>query len=67
MKINIDENLENADWTKRTFDLPYKNEAELKEAMGDRYEHFKTLPAYKARPWAKENVKKAADSLLKRL
>ena len=67
MKINIDADLKNADWTKRTFDLPYKNEEELKKGLGDGYEHFKTLPAYQARPWAKENIKKAADSILKRL
>lgn len=52
--IFIDASLENADWLKRTWDLPYKSEEELKEALGDEYEHFKTLPAYKARPWAKK-------------
>lgn len=69
MIINIDENLENADWTKRTWDLPYKSEEELKAGLGeDRYEHFKKLPAYKARPWAQKTpVAKALDSLSERL
>ena len=53
--INIDADLENADWTKRTWDLPYNNEEELKEGLGkERYEQFKKLPAYRSRPWASE-------------
>ena len=53
--INIDADLENADWTKRTWDLPYNNEEELKEGLGkERYEQFKKLHAYRSRPWASE-------------
>lgn len=69
MIINLDENLENADWTKKnSWDLPYKSEEELKAGLGDSYEHFKGLPAYQARPWAnKKSAKDAAAELLKRL
>ena len=67
MIINVDADLTNADWVKKTWDLPYKSEEELKEALGDRYEEFKHLPVYAARPWAKKSVKDAAAELLKRL
>lgn len=53
-KIYIDADLDNADWTKRTWDLPYKSEEELKEDLGDEYENFTKLPVYRARPWAKQ-------------
>lgn len=65
--INVDADLNNADWTKRTWDLPYKSEEELKEALGDRYEDFKHLPVYKSRPWAQKGAKDAAAELLKRV
>ncbi|MHC1759964.1 MAG: hypothetical protein AB9917_10700 [Negativicutes bacterium] len=53
--INLDADIHNADWTKRTWDLPYKSEEELQEGLGDRYESFKKLPAYQIRPWASHN------------
>ena len=56
--INIDADQRNADWAKSCWDLQYKNEEELKKALGSKYEHFKTLPVYQARPWAIHNVLK---------
>ena len=40
----------NADWPKRTWDLPFNNAADLRawlEARGMTVEHFKTLPVYR--------------------
>jgi len=52
--INIDENLEDADWTKRSWDLPAWGSEEFKqflESTGQTLEQFKKLPVYK---WAVE-------------
>jgi uncharacterized protein YbaP (TraB family) len=35
------------------------------KGLGDNYEHFKELPAYKARPWALANKLKALDKRLR--
>lgn len=49
--INIDNNDSNADWIKsRTWDLPRTVEGVLSVIGRDKWEHFKTLPAYKACP-----------------
>ena len=50
MVINIDANLENADWSKRTWDLPeYKSDEfyRLLKSMNMTLEQFKKLPVYK--------------------
>ena len=50
MVINIDENLENADWSKKSWDLPeYKSEEfyRLLKFMNMSLEQFKKLPVYK--------------------
>jgi hypothetical protein len=50
MIINIDENIENADWSKRSWDLPeYKSEEfyRLLKFMNMSLEQFKKLPVYK--------------------
>lgn len=50
MVINIDENLENADWSKKYWDLPeYKSEEfyQLLKFMNMSLEQFKKLPVYK--------------------
>jgi len=50
--IYVDKDLINADWTK-SWDFPYNTEEELKNSMSlADYNHFKTLPVYKNRPWA---------------
>ncbi len=49
---NIDENINDADWTKRTWDLPEYGSEEFNQFLentGQTLEHFKTLPVYK---WA---------------
>jgi len=51
MPLNIDRILENADWTKVTWDLPkYKSKEfmEWLEFSGMTLEQFKELPVYKA-------------------
>ena len=65
MILHPDSTVENADWTKGTWDLPYTSEEELKKALGDGYEHFKSLPAYRSRPWATNNKLAALDKRLK--
>lgn len=51
MAINIDNNDRNADWIKhRAWDFPTNPEAVIAMIGADRWEHFKTLPAYKAMP-----------------
>jgi len=50
MVFNIDANLENADWTKRTLDLPeYKSDEfyRLLKSTNMTLEQFKKLPVYK--------------------
>jgi len=50
MVFNIDANLENADWTKRTWDLPEYKSYEfyrLLKSMNMTLEQFKKLPVYK--------------------
>jgi len=50
--LNIDANLENADWTKQTWDLPAIDSQEFKDLLkswGITMEDFKKLPVYKAR------------------
>jgi len=50
MIINIDANLENADWSKKTWDLPeYKSDEffQLLKSMNMTLEQFKKLPVYK--------------------
>jgi hypothetical protein len=52
MSFCIDSKIENADWTKKKWDLPeYKSEEffQVLKRMGMTLEHFKTLPVYK---WA---------------
>jgi hypothetical protein len=47
--INIDEDPFNADWAKRTWDLPYDNAEDLRafiESIGMTVEQFKELPIY---------------------
>lgn len=47
---NLDEDLENADWTKRTWDLPKFGSKEFDQflsASGMTLDHFKTLPVYR--------------------
>jgi hypothetical protein len=49
MTINLDADLENADWTKTTWDLPARNITELRawlEDVGMTPEAFKLLPVY---------------------
>lgn len=50
--INIDNNIANSDWLKqRTWDLPTTVKGFLNAIGGaDKWEHFKTLPAYKPMP-----------------
>lgn len=43
--IAIDRSLTNADWTKRTWDLPPYRSPEFLQLFPD-IEHFKTLPVY---------------------
>jgi len=48
--INLDEKLENADWLKRTWDLPPINSKEFDEYLkksGRTLEDIKHLPVYK--------------------
>ncbi len=52
--INIDKNIEDADWTKRSWDLPKFGSKEFNEFLefsGQTLESFKKLPVYK---WAVE-------------
>ncbi len=52
--INLDSEIENADWVKRTWDLPKFGSDEFNaflEASGKTLEEFKKLPVYK---WAVE-------------
>jgi hypothetical protein len=47
---NIDSNIENADWTKKTWDLPKYKSKEFNEWLKDSgmtLAHFKMLPVYK--------------------
>ena len=51
---NIDQNLNDADWTKKTWDLPeygLKEFEEFLKSSGQTLESFKKLPVYK---WAIE-------------
>lgn len=51
MAINIDSDDTNADWMRtRTWDLPRTAKALILNIGADRWEHFKTLPAFKAIP-----------------
>ena len=46
----IDADLDNADWTKRTWDLPYHNAEDLRahlKAVGQTVAEFKRLPVYR--------------------
>lgn len=48
--LNIDAILENADWTKQTWDLPPIDSQEFKDLLkswGITMDEFKKLPAYK--------------------
>lgn len=57
--VNIDANLDNADWPKRTWDLPFQTEAQLQiwlDAKGMTLEQFSQLPVYQARPWRDRTV-----------
>lgn len=50
MILRLDEDLDNADWTKGTWDLPYKDVESLRAFLkrsGMSVEHFKTLPIYR--------------------
>ena len=52
--INLDADLNNADWTKRSWDLPPWGSKEFDEFLkfsGQTLEQFKKLPVYK---WAVE-------------
>ena len=49
MRINIDADIENADWTKTTPDLQVRTKAELLTFLKDTgtdWAHFQTLPVY---------------------
>jgi hypothetical protein len=61
MGINLDANLENADWTKGTWDLPFQDVESLRTylaAVGDTVEKFKKRPIYTRNvdkmPWLKD-------------
>ena len=48
--VNLDANLEDADWTKQTWDLPTIGSEEFRkylESTGQTLEDFKHLPVYK--------------------
>jgi hypothetical protein len=48
MRINIDADLLNADWTKQTWDLPpYKSPEFMRLVPPSELEAFKKLPVYK--------------------
>ncbi len=56
--LRVDESIDNADWTKQSWDLPYDNVEDLHaylDAQGITVEHFKTRPVYrfnlKTQPW----------------
>lgn len=56
MVIEMDGNLKNADWPKRTWDLPIpKSKEELIDIIGgpDEVEKFKKLPVYR---WNKDKI-----------
>jgi len=55
MHFSPDRELQNADWPKGTWDLPYKSEEELKKGCSD-YKKFKKTPAYAMRPWAHQRA-----------
>ena len=62
--FNIDADPMNADWTKQSWDLPYRDAKSLRaylEASGQTVEHFKTLPVYRL------NVNKPGMEWLKEL
>jgi hypothetical protein len=47
--IDLDGDIQNADWIKTTWDLPYQDAESLRaglEAEGTDVEHFKTLPVF---------------------
>lgn len=48
--VDMDEDLENADWTKQAWDLPPYKSAEFLEAIGgeDGLDNFRLLPVYEA-------------------
>jgi hypothetical protein len=59
MKLNIDADIENADWTKRTWDLPEGKEfEEYLKRTNQSIEEFKKLPVYRFNvdklPWLKK-------------
>lgn len=65
--INLDNNLENSDWIKRSWDLPYKtveevisNRAPLHEQVAE-VKLFMSLPVYRAAP---ESFKDSAEKFL---
>lgn len=45
--ISLDADLENADWTKTTWDLPPYKSPEFMAMIGNDLEAFKKLPVYK--------------------
>lgn len=50
MVLRLDEEIDNADWTKGTWDLPYKDVESLRAFLkrsGMSVAHFKTLPVYR--------------------
>lgn len=62
--INIDNNIANSDWIKqRTFDLPANAKAVLNTIGGaEKWEHFKTLPAYQPMP---ESLRNEVEALVR--
>ena len=49
MTVYPDADLRNSDWTKRSWDLPYRDADSLRAYLkekGDTIEHFRTLPVY---------------------
>jgi len=61
MRVNLDADLHNADWTKQSWDLPAHNVQELRDllkAQGTTVAAFKRLPVYKFNvdklPWLKK-------------
>jgi len=61
MALMPDQQLHNADWTKQSWDLPWRNVEDARaalEARGMSVAHFKTLPVYRLNvdrvPWLRE-------------
>lgn len=59
MSINLDADLDNADWPKQSWDLPARNTEQLLSYLnvtGTSVDKFMMLPAAQAIPWAQESL-----------